>query len=70
VSTRGVLSFARAARARALVNGRAFVTPDDVHALAVPVCAHRVVLRGARRADRTESEAVVRDLVSRVSVPV
>lgn len=70
VSTRGILSYARAVRARALVHGRSFVTPDDVHALAVPVCAHRVVLRGARRADRAESEAVLRELVSRVPVPV
>ncbi len=70
VSTRGILAYARAARARALMMGRSFVTPDDVHALAVPVCAHRVVLRGARRADRTETEAVVRELISRVPVPV
>ncbi len=70
VSTRGILSYARAVRARALVMGRTFVTPDDVHALAVPVCAHRVVMRGSRRADRAEAEAVVRELVSRVAVPV
>lgn len=70
VSTRGALSYARASRARALVSGRRFVTPDDVHALAVPVCAHRIVLRGNDRPSREESEAVMRELVDRIPVPV
>lgn len=70
VSTRGVIQFARAAKARALIEGRRFVTPDDVHRLVIPVCAHRVVLRGGERASREESEAVVRELADRVAVPV
>jgi MoxR-like ATPase len=69
ISTRGALSFARATRARALVLGRRFVTPDDVAALAVPVCAHRVVLRGLDRPSREEAEAIVGDLVAGVPVP-
>lgn len=69
VSTRGLLLFARAARARALLFGRPYVSPEDVHALAVPVCAHRVVLRGPERASRAEAEAVVRALVQRVPAP-
>jgi MoxR-like ATPase len=70
VSTRGALLFARAVRARAMIEGRRFVTPDDVHALAIPVCAHRVVLRGIDRPSREESEAIVRELVDRIAVPV
>jgi MoxR-like ATPase len=70
VSTRGAILFARAARARALVLGRRFVTPDDVHALAVPVCAHRVVMRGVDRPSREEIEGILRDIVGRVPVPV
>ncbi|MCC7385041.1 MAG: MoxR family ATPase [Deltaproteobacteria bacterium] len=69
VSTRGALLYARAARARALVFGRSFVTPDDVFALAVPVCAHRVVVRGARRASRLEAESILEELVSSVPIP-
>lgn len=69
VSTRGLLLFARAARARALVFGRPFVSPEDVHALAVPVCAHRLVLRGHERAGRTETEAFVASLLERISPP-
>lgn len=70
VSTRGVIQFARAAKARALIEGRRFVTPDDVHRLVIPVCAHRVVLRGVERPSREESEAIVRELADRVAVPV
>lgn len=69
VSTRGALLFARAARARAAMQGRRFVTPDDVRALAVPVCAHRIVLRGTDRARRDESEALLGELVDAVPVP-
>lgn len=45
VSTRGAEALLRAARARALGAGRAFVIPDDLLALAVPVLAHRVLPR-------------------------
>jgi len=45
VSPRGAQALLRAARARALLNGREHVLPDDVKALAVPVFGHRVVVR-------------------------
>jgi MoxR-like ATPase len=70
VSTRGAILFARAARARALVEGRRFVTPDDVLALAVPVCAHRVTLKGTDRPNRREAEAIIRGLAESISVPL
>lgn len=70
VSTRGALSFAQAARARAMVLGRRFVTPDDVHALALPVCAHRVVVRGNDRPAREEVEALLEGIVEQVPAPV
>ena len=44
VSPRGTLSFLRALKAYAYLEGRAFVTPDDVKALAIPVLAHRIVM--------------------------
>lgn len=70
VSTRGAIQFARAVRARALISGRNYVNPDDVRSLAVPVCAHRVVVRGARRAGRLEAEAIIESIVDAVAVPV
>jgi len=70
VSTRGALAFARSARARAFIDLRPYVSPEDVKALFLPVCAHRVVVQGARQAHRTEAEAILEDILSRTSVPV
>ena len=49
VSTRGALTFYRAAQAMAMVEGRDFITPDDIKQTACPVLAHRIVVRGAIR---------------------
>src|SRR5262249_23418601 len=58
VSPRGALSLLRAARARALSDGRDFLVPDDLKILAVPALAHRVLLRGAPGVE-TDAEAVL-----------
>lgn len=72
VSTRGGLGFERAARARALVEGRSYVLPDDVKALANPVLAHRVKLSGgvAGTAVRDDAQRVIRELLTVVAVPL
>ena len=44
VSTRGTLALLHAAKAYAYLQGRDFVTPDDIKALAVPVLAHRIIM--------------------------
>ena len=68
-SPRGGLALLRAARARAAVTGRDFTTPNDVKSLAVPVLAHRLVLRteawvrGVREAD------VVTDCLASIPTP-
>ena len=46
VSPRGMLALMRASQAHAMVEGRDFVTPDDVRAMAEAVLAHRIVVRG------------------------
>jgi len=46
LSPRGSLALAHASRAWAWMNGRAFVTPDDVLEILSPVCAHRIVIHG------------------------
>jgi MoxR-like ATPase len=45
LSPRGSLALMQAARASALLDGREYVVPDDVKALAVAVCAHRLMTR-------------------------
>lgn len=72
VSTRGALALQRAAQARALIDDRAFVLPDDVKALAVPVLAHRVQVAGVTEGMRGQSDAeqIVTQLVTQVPVPI
>jgi len=47
LSPRGSLALAQAARAWAWMDGREFVEPDDIQAMLVPVCAHRIMIDGA-----------------------
>ncbi len=71
-STRAALALERAARARALVEGRDYVLPDDVQALAVAALAHRVRVSsvGDGAAGAADAERVIRDLVANVPVPL
>lgn len=72
VSTRGAISFYRALQARAFLEGRGFVTPDDVQALAVPAMSHRVYLKHHRdgsATQRDEAAAILSDLVESLPVP-
>ncbi len=68
-SPRAALAFQRAAQAAALVDGRRYVVPDDLKALAGPVLSHRVQLAGAPGAGRAEAEGAVAELLDRIVVP-
>ncbi len=71
-STRGALALERAARARALVAGRSYATPDDVQALAVHALAHRVRVAGLHDSGvgRHDAERVIRELLLELPVPI
>ncbi|HTT44538.1 MAG TPA: MoxR family ATPase [Thermoplasmata archaeon] len=68
-SPRGSLALQKLSRARALLEGRDFVVPDDIKAFAIPALAHRLIvkpepwIRGTRGAD------IVRHAVERIPVP-
>lgn len=68
-SPRGAIFLVRAAQARAFIQGREFITPDDVKALAVPVLSHRVI-SVSRSRGLSESRQAVTRLLSQVPVPV
>lgn len=68
-SPRGGLALLRAAQARAALDGRAFVTPDDVKALAAPTMAHRMLARPQPGAS-TGIEAIIAEIISEVPVPI
>ena len=69
-SPRAGVTLMRVARARALLEGRLFVTPDDVRTVAGPVLSHRLQLTGAARAAGDEPTAIVDELVARTPVPM
>ncbi len=66
VSPRGSLAFLRCVKAYAYLQGRAFVTPDDVKALAIPVLAHRIVMGYGKN---TEGAKFVEKILTSITVP-
>jgi MoxR-like ATPase len=68
-SPRGSLALLKLARCRAALNGRDYVLPDDVKAIAVPALAHRLVLRPELWVQRITAEDVVRDVLDAVPTP-
>jgi MoxR-like ATPase len=69
-SPRASLGLYRAAQAHAFADARDFVMPDDVKALAVPVLAHRLVLRETDAlTTRGENEALVAEILDALPVP-
>ncbi|MFJ4656493.1 AAA family ATPase [Nocardia sp. NPDC088792] len=68
-SPRAELDLVQMARARALLNNRDFVVPEDVKALAVPAMAHRITLRPEMWVRRIRGEDVIAELLRRLPVP-
>ena len=69
VSPRGIQRLFEASRARALVNGREYVAPDDVKAVVADAFVHRLVLTSKATVQDTSPSVVVDDIVDRVEVP-
>jgi MoxR-like ATPase len=69
-SPRASMMLLRAARAMAASNGRDYVIPDDVKALAVPVLAHRVIAAADAVMAGRSTQAILTELLQQVRVPV
>ncbi len=69
-SPRGSLALLKLSRCRAALEGRDYVTPDDVKSVAVPALAHRLTLRPELWVQRISAEDVVRERLSTVPTPV
>ncbi len=69
-SPRAGVSLLRVAKGRALSEGRDFVQPEDVKAVAVPVLAHRLIVAPEARATGLSAEDAVRDALEKTPVPV
>ena len=71
VSPRGSIALRRVAQANALVEGRDFVTPDDIKQNASAVLAHRVMLKSVNgEPEAAASEKIIRDILDRAAVPL
>jgi MoxR-like ATPase len=69
-SPRAGIALLRVAKARALAEGRDYVMPDDVKAVAAPVLAHRLILAPEARTAGLGAEELVADALGRTPVPV
>ena len=68
-STRGTIAFMECAKALALINGRNYVTPDDVKALKYSVLRHRISLNFSALADNVSIEEIIDAIVGAIKTP-
>lgn len=66
---RGSLALYNTSRAWAAINGRDYVIPDDIKALAEPTLAHRVIVSPAARMKNVDGRMVIRELLMSIGVP-
>lgn len=68
-SPRASLAFLTASKAYALLNGRSYVIPDDVKALAYPVFSHRLSLTAEAEMDGETISSVIDNILEKVEIP-
>ena len=68
-SPRGSLALYKTAQVRAAIQGRDYIIPDDIKALAEPALAHRLIVSPAARLKNVDARAVVDELIHSVAVP-
>ena len=69
-SPRASLAFLKMSRARAALQGRTFILPDDIKHFAIPVLSHRLIMQPEYWMGRRVAEDVIGDVLSKVPVPV
>ena len=68
-SPRSTLQLVRTAKAVAALEGRDYVLPDDLQALAVPVLAHRIIPTADAQLNRRTTDAIVAEILHRLPLP-
>jgi MoxR-like ATPase len=66
---RGSLALIRCARGRALLQGRDFIIPDDIKALAIPALRHRITVSAESELEGLDEARALSNLISRIEVP-
>ena len=70
LSPRGTLALTAASQAAAVLHGRDFVTPDDVKALVIPVCAHRIISKAhLHNGDSNATSRILQQILDQVPTP-
>lgn len=69
VSPRGALAVVRMAKAHAYLDGRNYVTPEDVQAVFTDVCGHRIILNPKARVAELTAEQILRKVMKRTKSP-
>ncbi len=69
-SPRASLTLMKAAQALALFDDMAYVTPDHIQEIAVPVIAHRLKVDSQARFSGVSNESVVKDILRQIDVPI
>ena len=68
-STRASIAFMEASKALALVNGRTYVTPDDIKALSYSILRHRITLNFEAIADEVQVETIIDAIIASIKAP-
>lgn len=69
-SPRAAISLMKASQAKAFIEGRNYVLPDDVKYLSVPVLSHRIILKNEARFNNLDERSVIKDILNATKVPV
>lgn len=69
VSPRGAVALLKVSRARAVLNGRDYVTPDDVKSVALDSLSHRIILKTELWIRGADPRQIMREVLERVPVP-
>ena len=68
-STRASIAFMEASKALALINGRTYVTPDDIKALSYSILRHRISLSFEAIADGVQVEEIIDAIIASIKAP-
>ncbi|MBQ9746167.1 MAG: MoxR family ATPase, partial [Clostridia bacterium] len=69
VSPRGAIALLKVAKGFALLEGRSYITPDDVKKAAAPALAHRLVLTGSEQLKRDAARGIIAEIIENTPVP-
>jgi MoxR-like ATPase len=68
-SPRASLAIMKASKALAAMNGRNFVTPDDISTVCMPVLNHRIVLQPEKEMEGKQTESVIAEIIKGIAIP-